>query len=140
GSKLARYFGFAYPGGEMMRATFIGTVLPLSVLLFALSAFGGFAPPPAYCAIPSFPEPTRGLLPRMLISKPAEWGDEKPTVPEGYEIEAIATDLKIPRQTLVLPNGDILVAEGSGGYAPVLRPKDLIASYIKKQGKSSVKP
>src|SRR5699024_8405122 len=59
---------------------------------------------------------------------------------EGYEIEAIATDLKIPRQTLVLPNGDILVAEGSGGYAPVLRPKDLIASYIKKQGKSSVKP
>ena len=40
---------------------------------------------------------------------------DKPTVPEGYRIDAIATDLKIPRQTLVLPNGDILVAEGKGG-------------------------
>ena len=46
--------------------------------------------------------------------------------------------MKIPRQTLVLPNGDILVAEGKGGGAPILTPKDLIAGYIKKQGTSSV--
>ena len=37
---------------------------------------------------------------------------------KGYTITAIATDLQIPRQTLVLPNGDILVAEGRGGGAP----------------------
>ncbi|HBT07664.1 MAG TPA: sorbosone dehydrogenase, partial [Alcanivorax sp.] len=55
------------------------------------------------------------MLPSMDISTPTEWGDEKPTVPDGYQIEAIAKDMKIPRQTLVLPNGDILVAEGSGG-------------------------
>jgi glucose/arabinose dehydrogenase len=78
-------------------------------------------------------------LPKMVISKPAEWGDERPIVPQGYTIEPIATDLRIPRQTLVLPNGDILIAEGSGGSAPALRPKDYIANYIKKQGKSSVK-
>ena len=30
-----------------------------------------------------------------------------------WTIRAIATDLKVPRQTLVLPNGDILVAEGA---------------------------
>ena len=48
----------------------------------------------------------------MKIARPADWGDERPTVPQGYTITAIATDLKIPRQTLVLPNGDILVAEG----------------------------
>jgi glucose/arabinose dehydrogenase len=60
-------------------------------------------------------------------------------VPAGYTIEAIATNLAIPRQTLVLPNGDILVAEGSGGGAPVLRPKDIIANFIKGQGKSSVR-
>ena len=64
---------------------------------------------------PTLPAPDRGLLPKMTIAKPALWGDQLPTVPDGYTIAAIATDLHIPRQTLVLPNGDILVAEGRGG-------------------------
>jgi len=88
---------------------------------------------------PNLPEPQRGLLPSMKIPRPANWGNDLPKVPQGYKIQPIATDLKIPRQTLVLPNGDILVAEGSGGYAPNLRPKDVIAGYIKSLGKSSVK-
>ncbi|PWG03044.1 PQQ-dependent sugar dehydrogenase [Sphingosinicella humi] len=88
---------------------------------------------------PTLPEPKRGLLPNMTIAKPVSWGGELPTVPQGYTIRAIATDLAIPRQTLVLPNGDILVAEGSGGSAPTLTPKDFIAGRIKKLGKSSVK-
>ena len=79
------------------------------------------------------------LLPTMKIAKPAEWGDRKPVVPQGYAITAIATDLQIPRQTLVLPNGDILVAEGRGGYAPKLTPKDVIAARIKAKGTSPVK-
>jgi glucose/arabinose dehydrogenase len=70
----------------------------------------------------------------MKIASPAAWGDERPTVPEGYTVTAIATDLKIPRQTLVLPNGDILVAEGRGGADPTLTPKDLIAGIIKAEG------
>src|SRR3546814_10473991 len=45
-----------------------------------------------------------------------------------------------PRQTLVLPNGDILVAEGKGGaQAPAMRPKDFVASYLKEQGTSTAK-
>lgn len=60
-------------------------------------------------------------------------------MPSGYKITAIATDLLIPRQTLVLPNGDILVAEGRGGNAPKLRPKDFIAEYFKGKGTTSVK-
>jgi glucose/arabinose dehydrogenase len=88
---------------------------------------------------PQLPEQRRGILPSMTIADPAGWGDRRPTVPAGYTIRPIATDLKIPRQTLVLPNGDILVAEGMGGGAPVLRPKDLIAGFIKKQGTSPVK-
>ncbi|MDC6705812.1 sorbosone dehydrogenase family protein, partial [Leclercia adecarboxylata] len=67
------------------------------------------------------------------------WGDATPTVPENYSVTAIATDLQIPRQTLVLPNGDILVAEGRGGNAAKLKPKDVIAGYIKAQGNTSVK-
>ena len=89
-------------------------------------------------ADPELPEPRRGVLPNMTIADPTEWGDRLPVVPEGFEIRAIATDLGIPRQTLVLPNGDILVAEGRGGNAPSLKPKDVIAGVIKAAGNTSV--
>ena len=87
---------------------------------------------------PQLPEPDRGLLPSMTVAEPTPWGDAVPTVPDGYTVTAIATDLKIPRQTLVLPNGDILVAEGRGGNAPALKPKDVIAGFIKAKGTTSV--
>ncbi|RKR06717.1 glucose/arabinose dehydrogenase [Kushneria sinocarnis] len=111
---------------------------PLSLLLLAGTA-GAAAPEPQYGPNPSLPDPQRGLLPSMTVPERAPWGDRKPTVPEGYSIQAIATDLKVPRQTLVLPNGDILVAEGKGGgNAPKSRPKDFIASLIKAKGTTSV--
>jgi glucose/arabinose dehydrogenase len=105
--------------------------------LFA-SACGGDAEPQRYGPNPTLPEPKRGLLPAMKIAEPADWGDRRPTVPAGYAISAIATDLKIPRQTLLLPNGDILVAEGRGGDAPKLKPKDVLAGYIKAKGTTQV--
>ncbi len=111
-------------------------VAPLSLLLLASGASAQQAQ--QYGPDPTLPEPQRGLLPDMTIPEPAEWGDQTPTVPDGYTITAIATDLQIPRQTLVLPNGDILVAEGSGGNAPQLKPKDFIAGYIKSQGTTTV--
>jgi glucose/arabinose dehydrogenase len=105
----------------------------------ALAACGGGADPVTYGSQPTLPEPDRGLLPTMSIASPGKWGDSRPTVPEGYAISAIATDLAIPRQTLVLPNGDILVAEGRGGNAPSLKPKDVIAAPIKAEGNTQVK-
>lgn len=89
-------------------------------------------------ANPELPEPKRGLLPSMKIADPSEWGDQVSVVPEGFEVRAIARDLRIPRQTLVLPNGDILVAEGRGGNAPALKPKDVIAGPIKAAGTTEV--
>ena len=57
-----------------------------------------------------------------------------------HTISAIATDLQVPRHLLVLPNGDILVAEGKGGgKAPKLKPKDYIAGMIQSRGTTSVK-
>ena len=104
-----------------------------------LSACGGEGDQEqTYGTVDQLPEAQRGLLPKMTIAEPALWGDEVPSVPEGYTVTAIATDLKIPRQTLVLPNGDILVAEGRGGNAPALKPKDVIAGYIKSKGTTSV--
>jgi len=117
----------------------IRTIATLS-LSFLLVACGSDADVTQYGANPDLPKPHRGLLPSMTIAKPAGWDDRRPVVPAGYRIDPIATDLKIPRQTLVLPNGDILVAEGKGGGdAPIMRPKDKIAGYFKKKGTSSVK-
>ena len=100
---------------------------------------GSDPPPPDYGASPRLPDTQRGLLPSMKIAEPTGWGDQRPSVPQGYRITAIATDLRIPRQTLLLPNGDILVAEGRGGGAPSLRPKDVIAGKIKAKGNTQVK-
>ncbi|WP_312247275.1 PQQ-dependent sugar dehydrogenase [Stutzerimonas nitrititolerans] len=115
------------------------TVTALTMALF-LSACGGGEPDSAqlYGPDPKLPEPERGILPSMKIAEPAEWDDQLPTVPPAFTVTAIATDLKIPRQTLVLPNGDILVAEGRGGNAAKLKPKDVIAGKIKAQGNTSV--
>lgn len=88
---------------------------------------------------PVLPEQTDAMLPAMNIATPAGWEGDLPTVPEGFTVTAIAENLKIPRQMLVLPNGDLLVAEGSGGDAPKLRPKDVIAGLIKSRGKGPVK-
>ncbi|GGF72958.1 sorbosone dehydrogenase [Paracoccus acridae] len=108
----------------------------LMMTALAVLPLGVAAQTPATGATPELPDPQRALLPQMVIPRPAEWGDALPTVPEGFTVTAIATGLKIPRQTLVLPNGDILVAEGKGQGAPALRPKDVIAGFIKALGKS----
>lgn len=115
----------------------------LSALTIALllSACGGEDQQDAellYGPDPKLPEPQRGLLPSMEIADPTPWGEQVPTVPENFTVTAIASDLKIPRQTLVLPNGDILVAEGRGGNAAKLKPKDVIAGYIKAKGNTQV--
>ena len=113
-------------------------VLATAIALALLGACGGDVEPPQAGPDPQLPDPQRGLLPSMTIAEPAPWDGRQPTVPQGYTISAIATDLKIPRQTLILPNGDILVAEGRGGNAPSLKPKDVIAGYIKSKGTTSV--
>lgn len=120
-----------------MKYTGLLASLALSSLLAACG--GGDTEPAQYGAAPELPQPERGFMPDMVIAEPAEWGDKLPTVPQGYTVSAIAKDLKIPRQTLVLPNGDILVAEGRGGSAPSLKPKDIIAGQIKARGTSPVK-
>lgn len=89
-------------------------------------------------AQPDLPDVRETLIPPMRVTGPTGWKGQVPTVPAGFTVTAMATDLKIPRQMLVLPNGDILIAEGRGGNAPPLRPKDIIAGPIKKKGNTQV--
>ena len=104
----------------------------------ALGALAQEADLSQYGPDPKLPAPYRGLLPTMKIANPAAWDDRRPQAAQGYTVTAIATGLKIPRQTLVLPNGDILVAEGRGGADPKLTPKDFIAGIIKAKGVTHV--
>jgi len=112
----------------------------VALLPLALAACGAGNDPDVaqHGASPALPGRENPLVPSMEIAKPAQWGDRRPAVPDGYTIEPIATDLRIPRQTLLLPNGDILVAEGRGGGAPKLRPKDIIAGFLKAKGNTKV--
>ena len=118
------------------------SLLGATAMVLALSACGRPSDPNLNQTGPNPELPGRNetLVPPMKIATPAGWDGQTPTAPAGFTVTAMATDLAIPRQMLVLPNGDVLVAEGMGGHAPKLRPKDFIAGVIKAKGKSSVKP
>src|SRR5690606_41396499 len=118
-------------GCAMRKANLLG-LMALGTLLTACG--GNDEPPRNYGPDPHLPNIQRGLLPSMKIAEPAEWGDQQPRVPDGYRVTAIATDLLIPRQTLVLPHGDILVAYGLCGGAPALNTHDVIAGVIYARG------
>jgi len=49
---------------------------------------------------------------------------QAPRVPDGFTATAFATGLQHPRRLLVLPNGDVLVAEQKAGYVSLLRDED----------------
>src|SRR4051794_24519087 len=49
------------------------------------------------------------------------YSGQTPQVPEGFSATPFATGLTNPRRLLVLPNGDILVAEQASGYLTLLR-------------------
>jgi glucose/arabinose dehydrogenase len=118
----------------MTAARWFGTVAAATLL----SACGSNAERRETGPNPDLPPVQQNLVPTIKIASPAGWDGAVPTVPEGFEITAMASDLAIPRQMLVLPNGDLLVSEGRGGNAPALRPKDVIAGYIKGLGTTSV--
>src|SRR3954466_13592026 len=48
------------------------------------------------------------------------YAGQVPRVPEGFEATSFARGLEHPRRLLVLPNGDIIVAEQRVGYLTLL--------------------
>ena len=115
-------------------------LVSIAALSLALAGCGGSSDPEIQETgpTPELPELDQSLIPSMHIAPPGDWNGDLPTVPEGFTISVVADDLMIPRQMLMLPNGDLLIAEGSGGGAPRLRPKDVLAGLIKARGRSSV--
>jgi glucose/arabinose dehydrogenase len=58
--------------------------------------------------------------PRIVPRPPDAW----PRVPAGFRAELVATGLENPRNVVVAPNGDLLVAESAAGRIRLLRLDD----------------
>ncbi len=61
--------------------------------------------------------------PPVVTNRPliVPYDGQVPEVPPGFTATPFATGLANPRRLLVLPNGDVLVAEQSAGYLTLLR-------------------
>ena len=72
---------------------------------------------------PALPPPTQSALPTIAVAPAQGWAaDEAPSPALGLRVTAFARDLDHPRWLLVLPDGDVLVAESN---AQPSRPKSL---------------
>ncbi|WP_243746181.1 PQQ-dependent sugar dehydrogenase [Tahibacter aquaticus] len=61
---------------------------------------------------PTLPPPFRSLIPVIDIAPATGWGpDQTPVATDGLRVRAFARGLDHPRWLLVLPNGDVLVAQ-----------------------------
>jgi glucose/arabinose dehydrogenase len=61
---------------------------------------------------PQIPPPSEALIPTIKIARATGWPEgEMPTAADGLAVNAFAMGLEHPRWLLVLPNGDVLVAE-----------------------------
>ena len=71
------------------------------------------APEPAWGSAPAIPEPRpQGTIPTLKMPTARGWGPgQTPVAAPGLEVNAFASGLKHPRWLLVLPGGDVLVAE-----------------------------
>ncbi len=87
---------------------------------------------------PVLPEPNQYLLPPMKTAASEPWkANELPTAGADLRVQPFARDLIHPRSVLVLPNGDVLVAESDGPKPPVNRPKDVVMGLIQAHAKSA---
>src|SRR6187402_1854708 len=68
---------------------------------------------------PRITDPRTSPIPLVRIARPIGWkAGEMPTPGAGLEVRAFATGLDHPRWLLVLPNGDVLVAESDAPPKP----------------------
>jgi glucose/arabinose dehydrogenase len=88
--------------------------------------------PPGTGPTPSLPPPESALLPVVEIAPAVGWPEgAAPTPAPGFAVTAFARGLDHPRTVLVLPDGDVLVAEANKPPAATppegLRPKAMAA-------------
>jgi len=78
------------------------------------------APEPAWGSAPAIPEAKpQGNVPTLKMPTARGWGPgQTPIAAPGLKVNAFAAKLKHPRWILVLPSGDVLVAEATEATRP----------------------
>lgn len=80
---------------------------------------------------PVFTTPRNEMLPTVNIAEVKPWtGDEKPVAAKGLSVARYADGLAHPRSLLLLPNGDILVAETNSPPRPKSGIVSRVMSYL----------
>ncbi len=80
---------------------------------------------------PKFTDPRKQYIPTIDIADPVGWAANAAPVPaKGLTVARFAAGLDHPRQMLLLPNGDILVAETNSPPRPVGGVKDWIMGKL----------
>src|SRR5215471_92009 len=65
-----------------------------------------------FCPDPSLPPPQSSLVPQVGVPDVVGWpAGASPKAPPGFTVTRYAEGLDHPRWLMVLPNGDVLVAE-----------------------------
>jgi glucose/arabinose dehydrogenase len=94
----------------------------ISILALTLVGCGDSSKLPEQASVgakPEIPEPARSLIPTVNVAKATGWGESgAPKVGPGLTVAAFSTGLDHPRSLLVLPNGDVLVAETNAPERP----------------------
>jgi glucose/arabinose dehydrogenase len=87
-----------------------------------LAACGDMATLPVAAGVgptPLLPTPVSRLIPTVHVATAVGWAaDGRPLAAPGTQVAAFARDLQHPRWLLVLPNGDVLVAETNAPPKP----------------------
>ena len=96
-------------------------MLPLLATLTLAACAGALDPglPNPHGANPPLPAPQTALIPTVNIARAVGWAaGSQPRAAAGLQVQALARDLNHPRWLLVLPNGDVLVAESNAPARP----------------------
>ena len=97
-------------------------ITPALLACAALTACGDSASLPSTAGFgpnPTLPAPKQSLLPTLAIAPAVGWAaNAAPTPAPGLQVRAFARGLVHPRWILVLPNGDVLVAETNAPPKP----------------------
>lgn len=107
--------------GAGTKPTIVGCAAAWLIVL-VLSACGDTAKLPVSAGTggqPELPRPTRSLIPTVNVAKAEPWPSGLgPQAAPGTQVNAFAAGLDHPRWLLVLPNGDVLVAESNAPRRP----------------------
>jgi glucose/arabinose dehydrogenase len=102
-----------------MRGTLMGVVAATALLTGGCGDRAELSEQASQGPNPKIPAPRETLIPTVNIADATGWPEkERPMPAEGLAVKAFATGLDHPRWMLVLPNGDVLVAETNAPEQP----------------------